>query len=173
MKSATSWKHLPAIALAMVWLGAHAVENPSASREYQLKTAYLYHFAELAEWPEARDIRICASSGGALSRYVLILEGRRIADQVVHVSLTNGGDIDHCQIVYLGADEALTSELLDQARRKHVLLVGDGEGFAASGGMLQFSLRDNKLKLLVNLASVKAAELKLSSKLLRMAELVE
>lgn len=166
------WKIMAAIGLAIASL-THAAENPPPNREYQLKTAYLYHFAELAEWPETQDIRICASSRSALSRFVLILEGRKIADQLVHVSLTDGGSMENCQIVYLGADEALTSELQAQARRKHILLVGDGDDFAAGGGMLQFTLRDNKLKLLVNLTAVKAAGLKLSSKLLRMAELVE
>jgi hypothetical protein len=52
-------------------------------------------------------------------------------------------------------------------------LVGDVENFANHGGMVQFTLRDNRLKLVVNLAAVKSAELKLSSKLLRMAEIIE
>jgi hypothetical protein len=39
--------------------------------------------------------------------------------------------------------------------------------------MIEFTLRDNKLRLVVNLVSVKLAGLKLSSKLLRMAEILE
>jgi hypothetical protein len=67
----------------------------------------------------------------------------------------------------------LTKALLQQAKTQHILLVSDAENFAAQGGMIQFSLRDNKLKLVVNLNSVKQANLKLSSKLLRMAEILE
>lgn len=159
--------------LAIGSLSPCAAENPPINREFQLKTAYLFHFAELAEWPVKQDIRICLNARSVLSRYLPILEGRKIANQTLHIGVIAGSNLENCQIVYLDADEIMTPELQTQARQRHILLVGDGETFAAQGGMLQFTLRDNKLKLLVNLAAVKAADLKLSSKLLRMAEIVE
>ena len=57
---------------------------------------------------------------------------------------------------------------------------GQAEAFAADASseadvrsMVQFALRENKLKLIINLPAVKQADLKLSSKLLRMAEILE
>lgn len=141
--------------------------------EYQLKTAYLFHFAELAEWPESGDIDICLQGSTVMSHYLPALEGRKIASRTVHIRIIEPGSILGCRIVYLAADEAMTPELAKRAQNEHILLVGDGDYFARSGGMLQFTLLDNKLKLLVNLPIVKAAGLKLSSKLLRMADILE
>jgi len=67
----------------------------------------------------------------------------------------------------------LSKAVSEYARIRHVLLVSDVEDFARRGGMVQFTLRDNKLKLVVNLPAVRDAGLKLSSKLLRMAEIVQ
>lgn len=162
--------------LAMLCLSlapVHAADNSLLNRENQLKAAYLFHFAELAEWPEGSDIAICLRGDNALGHYLPALQGRRIAGRTVNVKLLDQGNMEDCQILFLGADQQLTEAIVDQARREHILLVGDSENFAHSGGMLQFSLRDNKLKLLVNLPAVRAAELKLSSKLLRMAEILE
>lgn len=81
--------------------------------------------------------------------------------------------VDECRIIFLSDLNVLNSSILEQMYKNHVLLVSDVAGFAARGGMIEFTLRDNKLKLVVNLKSVKQAGLKLSSKLLRMAEILE
>ncbi|WP_256360469.1 YfiR family protein [Methylomonas koyamae] len=91
----------------------------------------------------------------------------------MHVAVEANAGIGGCSILFLAENGLLTTDVAEQARAGHVLLVGDSDGFAAAGGMVQFSLRDNKLKLVVNLAPVKSAHLTLSSKLLRMAELIE
>lgn len=152
---------------------AYAAEKDTVSREYQLKTAYLLHFAELTEWPESTPITICLEGHSPLSAYLPALEGVKVHDQTLHVSLDNRKAITECQILFLSDANLLNKSLLIQTKSHHVLLVSDTDDFARNGGMIQFTLRDNKLKLVVNLTSVKEAGLKLSSKLLRMAEILE
>lgn len=166
---------LPQILLTVIVLSGFAVadDNVSLNREYQLKTVYLFHFAELAQWPQDGDIAICLLGASPLSPYLPALEGRQIASHVVHVKAYESAGREPCQIVFLSDNQLMTPALTEQAKAEHILLVGDGEDFAHNGGMLQFTLRDNKLKLLINLSVVKAAGLKLSSKLLRMAEILE
>lgn len=148
-------------------------EDGFISREFQIKTAYLFHFVELTEWPNASDITICLRGNSQLSQFLPALEGRSNAGHVVHVKVLADDNQEHCQIVFLSHGETMTPSLLEQAKTQHILLVSDAENFARNGGMLQFALRDNKVKLLVNLHAVKAAGLKLSSKLLRLAEIIE
>jgi len=148
-------------------------EEGLISREFQIKTAYLFHFVELTEWPDAGDISICLRGNSQLSQFLPALEGRSNAGHVVHVKVLANDSQEHCQILFLSNGESITPSLFEQAKAEHILLVSDAENFARNGGMLQFALRDNKVKLLVNLNSVKAAGLKLSSKLLRLAEIIE
>ncbi|MBD9358801.1 YfiR family protein [Methylomonas albis] len=152
---------------------ARAEENHGLSREFQLKTAYLFHFAELAQWPSTAPVTICLQGHSVLRAYLPVLEGQQINGNAVHVNLDDAPDMTQCSILFLSDLAALTPVLTEQARQHHVLLVGDVENFANHGGMVQFTLRDNRLKLVVNLAAVKSADLKLSSKLLRMAEIIE
>ncbi|AMK76993.1 MULTISPECIES: YfiR family protein [Methylomonas] len=157
-----------------VWFaGSARAEESSQSREFQLKTAYLFHFAELAQWPSTAPVTICLQGHSVLRAYLPVLEGQKINGNAVHVNLDDAPDIAQCSILFLSDLAGLTPVLAEQARHHHVLLVGDVENFANHGGMVQFTLRDNRLKLVVNLAVVKSADLKLSSKLLRMAEIIE
>lgn len=153
--------------------GSHAADTNLVNREYQLKTAYLFHFAELAEWPTPTPVTICLQGDSPLRAYLPVLSGLQIDGRTVHVLLAENPPIQHCQILFLSDLSALSQTLLDQAKNNHVLLVSDIEDFARQGGMIEFTLRDNKLKLVVNLSAVKRAGLKLSSKLLRMAEILE
>jgi hypothetical protein len=53
-----------------------------------------------------------------------------------------------------------------------VLTVGDFEGFTRRGGMIRFVTVGNKIRLRINLAAAQAANLTISSKLLRPAQIV-
>lgn len=141
--------------------------------EYRLKTVYLFHFAELTEWPKASPPSICLLGHSPLEAYLPALQGQKVHNVALTVILSPQQPSEDCRILVLAELAALTKPLLEQAKIRHILLVSDAEHFAEQGGMIQFSLRDNKLKLVVNLNSVKQANLKLSSKLLRMAEILE
>lgn len=179
------------------WLGLAAgfaafmalADGELVNREYQLKAVYLFHFAELAEWPklpkppEMLEIQelpempppfsICLNGSSPLRAYLPALEGQRIGGQTVHVRLDGDMVADNCRLMFFSDTAALTAKALAQAAAQHVLLVSDAEEFAERGGMIQFTLQDNKLHLKVNLTAVRNAGLRLSSKLLRMAEILE
>ncbi|WP_256360489.1 YfiR/HmsC family protein [Methylomonas koyamae] len=64
-----------------VWLSAAAAaaaESAAGDREFQLKTAYLFHFAELTRWPEPRPIVICLRGASPLRKFLPVLEGQTI-----------------------------------------------------------------------------------------------
>lgn len=148
-------------------------EGGIISREFQLKTAYLFHFAELAEWPSSLQMTICLQGASPIRNYLPELDGQLIDGQPVHIRLDHQTDVNGCRILFLSNLDALTPDLKERAKTQHVLLVSDVEGFAVKGGMVQFTLRDNRLKLVLNLSAVKQAGLKFSSKLLRMSEILE
>jgi YfiR/HmsC-like len=52
-------------------------------------------------------------------------------------------------------------------------LGGSGEEFAAAGGMIAFVNREGRIKLQINQDAVRQSGLKISAKLLEIAELVE
>jgi hypothetical protein len=82
-------------------------------------------------------------------------------------------EIQNCHILYISQSEA--SELdhvLEFLKGKPVLTVSDIEGSAPRGVMIRFVTEKNKIRLRINLETARAANLTLSSKVLRAAEIV-
>lgn len=77
-----------------------------------------------------------------------------------------------CQMLFINTP-GRTKEVLAALSGKSILTVGDGEDFAKNGGMIQFYLANNKTRIKINLTAAKAANITISSKLLRLAEIVE
>lgn len=55
----------------------------------------------------------------------------------------------------------------------HVFVVADAAKFAERGGIANFIVSDSRVKFAINKRAAKNAGLKVSSKLLRLAELVD
>ena len=82
-------------------------------------------------------------------------------------------DIKTCHVLFISRSEA---ERLDQMlaglKGRNILTVGDIETFASQGGMIRFVTENNKVRFRVNLEAAKAANLTISSQLLRPAKIV-
>ncbi len=63
-------------------------------------------------------------------------------------------------------------QIVGSLRGRSILTVGDSENFVRRGGMISFVSERNKLRLRINRDLAAAAGLTISSKLLRVAEIV-
>ena len=75
-------------------------------------------------------------------------------------------------MLFLGLEEKFIGETLERLQGLPVLTVGDSEQFAQQGGMIGFSLQDNKVRFEINLGAAQQAGLKISSRLLTLAKKV-
>ena len=78
--------------------------------------------------------------------------------------------VDVCNLLFIGGD--VRSGVVIKNPRRRVLTVSDSEEFAAGGGMVQLLRRNNRIGLRINAAAVEAADIKLSSQLLGLAEVI-
>ncbi|PYT15211.1 MAG: hypothetical protein DMF51_07165 [Acidobacteria bacterium] len=107
-----------------------------------------------------------------------------VLDQVVRGKAINGHPFDvrrlrspeeaaACQMVFVGAQETrLLPALFKAVRATAVLTVGDGESFTRQGGIMNFVVRDNRVRFEVNTDAAGRAGLSISSKLLQLATIV-
>jgi hypothetical protein len=63
--------------------------------------------------------------------------------------------------------------ILDRAGALPILTVGEDEEFAQKNGIINFVLKDGKVRLEINLAAARKAGLTMSSKLLAVADVVK
>jgi len=153
----------------------------SFAREYQLKAVFLFNFTQFVEWPDGAFLTPKAPLvigilgddpfGGSLDETV---RGEAVGEHPLEVRrYRNVEDIAGCQILFIGGlGKDHLDHVLDRLRGRPILTVGDTDRFAGRGGMIRFVTDRNKIRLRINLEAATAANLKISSKLLRPAEIV-
>lgn len=148
----------------------------SKPEEYQVKAVYLYNFGRFVQWPAA------ATSNEAFTVCILghdpfgavldtTLSGESIDNlKLVAKRISSPRDAAACHILFISSSEsARTREILARVEKSPVLTVSDVPGFTANGGMIQFVLKENKVRFEVNLAAAEKAGLSFSSQLLKVA----
>lgn len=82
-------------------------------------------------------------------------------------------DVKPCHILFINiSKEEQLTQTLELLKGKHVLTVSDTKMFNRRGGMIQFVNTESKVRFQINLEATKNANLVISSKLLRLAEVV-
>jgi hypothetical protein len=159
--------------------GLHA--QSGIQREYEIKAAYLYNFINYIEWPAEAS----PTAGGTLTIGIVgespfsgvfsSLNGKQIKGRTLAVKpIASLKDADACQIVFVFAPApARAAEVLDQLKDARALTVGEEDGFAARGGVINFTLEHNKVRFEINPDAAKRQGLNISSELLKLAKLVK
>lgn len=167
---------LPLAAVFGLAVGSGAQSTPAA--EYELKAAFLLHFAQFVEWPQGETGEsICLGVlgrdpfGSALEELAggETIHGRKLViRRSAHIESLKG-----CDFIFIPrADKAKTAELLGLIADGPVLTVGEIDGFARMGGVINFFLDGRKLRFEINPDAARRRGLKLSSQLLSLGRLV-
>ena len=161
--------------------GAWALQAWAATAS-DVQAAYLFNFVRFVEWPDSAfsddsaPVRICVLGETDFVEVARAsIDGKTVKDRrvVVEPTVDVVGSRD-CHILFMdrtrGADE---SEVLSTLARRSVLTVSERDGFAKRGGVANFVTVDDKVRFVINKKAADAAGLKISSKLLRIAQVVE
>ena len=88
--------------------------------------------------------------------------------------LQSDTEIPGCHILYISSSERkTTAHIFSTLNGSSTLTVGEMAQFAAHGGIIQFSLEDQHVRFDINLDAASRAGLKISSKLLALAQIVK
>jgi hypothetical protein len=155
-------------------------QSPRTS-EYQLKAVFLFNFAQFVDWPPSAPqdsqppllIGILGDDpfGTFLDETV---RGERVGARPIQVRRYHRiADIEDCNILFISrSEDERVPEILSAVKNRPVLTVSDADGFASQGGIIEFFTDKSRIRLRVNLDAAEAAKLTISSKLLRVAEVV-
>ena len=161
--------------------GLDASAQTAPSREYQIKAVFLFNFAQFVEWPATAFagpsspivIGVLGESpfGAYLDETVL---GEKVNNRPVEVQrYSRVEDIKTCHILFISRSEAgQLEQILVSLKDRSLLVVGDGDDFAQRGGMIRLATIQNKVRLIINVDAAQVANLTISSKLLRSAEIL-
>lgn len=150
----------------------------SISAANQVKAVFLLNFSQFVTWPAITPennntpfvIGILGPNpfGGYLER---VVEGERVGRRPIIVQrYSEAKEIQNCQILFIAKE--LPPETLQELSNNGILTVSDKDNFAQNGGIIRFYIEDNKIRLQINLPAAKSARLTISSKLLRLANVM-
>jgi len=147
--------------------------------EYQVKALFLLNFARYVEWPavapgEKNDIVIGVLGDGKLGEMAGFVKGKSVDGRPVSMrQVQTPEEYEKCHMLFFVASEkARFSEILAGIKTKPVLTVGESDRFLDQGGVINFVKKDERIRLEINLTAARNAKLKISSKLLNVADRV-
>jgi hypothetical protein len=164
---------MPAWCLALALIAFAPAALSDDLPEYRLKAAFLYNFALFTEWPASigSTLNLCVYGQDPFGKEIDALEGKPVGDRrIVIRRVTSIEGLTVCQVVFIAdpsGDDI--SRVLSALRGATVLIIADAPGAAKQGVALNMNVVKNKITFEANLTAARAANLKLSSKLLGLA----
>jgi len=148
----------------------------TSASEAQVKAAFIINFAKFIEWPNLTNtnFRICVLSktDTTLQELRRMAENKSIDGHPVEVPTVSGAaDLSNCEMLFLPRSQQKDSTEFIHSSAP-VLTIGESTGFVEEGGMLNLVTDNDHIRLQVNPDAAQAAGLKISSRLLAIAQVV-
>jgi hypothetical protein len=175
---------------ALLWcfiLSFTVLMNRAAAQEpmpvdYQVKAAFLINFPKYVEWPAGVfpqtnspiTVGIMGDENVANEFATMIKGGKMIAGRpVVLKRIENEDNIGaDCHVLFISASlRQRIPAIVEKVKRLPVLTVGE-EGFLEHGGSISLMRRDRKIRFQLDLNAAREAGLKISSRLMDVADSV-
>ena len=158
-------------------LGAQAAR----ASEAQVKAVFLFNFAQFVDWPpeavpdSQAPLVIGILGGDPFGEFLdaTVRGERRGARPFAVQRYQRVEEITRCDILFIGRPVADRPEdILARLKNRPILTVSDADRFAERGGMIRLVTDRSRIRLQINPEPAEAARLTISSKLLRVAEVI-
>jgi hypothetical protein len=176
------WRRIAPWIIALILFNAAAGNAQSQKElEYKLKAVYLFNFLQFSEWPDsaftdARSPIILGVVGNDPFGTVLdeVLQSEKVGvHPITVVRFRTADEITSCQALFVCMSEKDNCQtILNGVQGYATLTVSEISGFNYLGGCIRFYIENNKLRFEINMKALKQAQLKVSSKLLRLARII-
>jgi hypothetical protein len=173
---------LPIALLAFASLSGPLAQSKPELKPDQLQAVWVLKFPKLVEWPaSALPVPETPYRIGIVGNPKLEPTLRSILDKKDKIKNrdVNIVDIKHlnetkgCHMLIFGKTSPFTILDLTKIKPKEpILTIGEGEGFAKSGGVISFVERRNRLRFWINLKSARSHNLAMPTQFLKLAEKV-
>ncbi len=148
--------------------------------EYTVKAAFVYNFIKFVKWPQEQEfyqdksLLMCVVGQGPMTDALKSISGRTVHGRLLIVKYCPQAEcLKKCDVVFVTRHgEDRTDEILEAAKRSHILTISDMDGFTKKGGIIGMSLENNRIRFDINLKAAREASLKISSRLLKLARKV-
>jgi hypothetical protein len=158
-----------------------AGSGSTSTVEYRVKAAFLYNFTKFVEWPangskKGQPFQLGIVGEDSFGDEINGLAGRAVGNRSLTIERHQSWNdrAVECEILFIsGSQEKKLPEIIRRLDGNPVLTIGDTAGYASRGVMINFFMEDNKVRFEINPKQANRAGLKISSRLLKLASILE
>lgn len=146
----------------------------------KLRAAFLYNFAKFVTWPPHRlpapdtSVRLCVLQDPDFAELLTrTVAGKQVSGhplEVVHAAAPAA--LGNCHVAYFPELNPAAEVAMALLQQQNVLTVHQAEQ-AKDAGVVRFFVQDRKIRLEINSTAADSAQLKISAKLLSLAQVVQ
>ena len=162
------------LAALVIGAGRSAPFAQEVSREYRVKAAYLFNFVKYVEWPDTTRGRILICIAGQ-NPFGTLLESMIRNERVHGVPLATEVILEprsDCDVLFTPRTSNIPAYLKGAAGLP-TLTIGETPRFVEQGGMIGFYPDGVNVRFEINPTTAAKAQLRISSRLLQLAKIVE
>jgi hypothetical protein len=186
------------ILFTVLFVGSSTLADTTASREYQVKAAFLYNFIQFVDWPKEKmgdgnepiiigvigkdpfgdsfDPIVDKEVQGKkllVKRFMAFEELKKTGEKDKSLLDREIESLRKCHLLFIcSSEDKSISEILNSVKDHSVLTIGEVQGFLESGGIVNFVMEEKKVRFEISITAAKGAKLKIRSQLLRLAKRV-
>ncbi len=138
------------------------------------------NIAKFTSWPEETftntesSLNVCVFGDNIIQESFAKLDNKVVHKRNIKITrLSRLRNIQQCQILYISKLERnRLFSLLAEIKNKPILTIGENIDFLKAGGIVGLESKQGKIQLNINLARLKQTELVISSRLLKLAKII-
>ncbi|MBC8288596.1 MAG: YfiR family protein [Nitrospinae bacterium] len=163
--------------------GSSFAQEGNATREAQVKTAFIYNFSKFTTWPDRAFqtlpnnlFPVCLVGSDPLGKLLgQLAKSKTITDRtILFQSNPPQHELGNCRILYISSSESSRLDKILKSIAGHpVLTVGNSRGYAKRGVGINLFEKGGRLRFEINHQAILKSGLTLSSELLVLGVLVK
>jgi len=174
-------RQMVACIMILFLLACSVAYAATSASEDEVRAAFLFQLAQYVNWPTDgtrpadKPLRFCVLGQDQLTaKLEPAVKGKRIQGRNISVQrIGTANSLGVCDLAFVGyRSEKQIRAALHSSHFPAVLLVGEADGFAEMGGMVNLVILSGRVSFEINVAAAERAHLEFRSQLLRFARLV-
>ncbi|MFA5422898.1 MAG: YfiR family protein [Phycisphaerae bacterium] len=173
---------IPIVGIVLVFCAYTLASGADTYPEHEVKAAFLYNFIKFADWPEEKvkdanqpmiifvvgSYPECKTFKDIQSKGSVQVRMFKSFDQISDPNI-----LKDCHVLFVSSSEKKDiTRILNVVKDYPVLTVGEDDSFLDAGGIINFVEYEEKIRFEINLPAATRADIKLRSKLLKLARRV-
>ncbi|WP_370660265.1 YfiR family protein [Pseudoalteromonas distincta] len=165
--------------LIILFVLSLSTNSYAMEKEYMLKAGFLYNFARFGQWhtslSEQKAFTLCSPDQNFIDIANVALKNRTIQDLPLRSKFISFEELasTKCNMLFITSDTVEAWNIAKPLMQNNIMVVGETDVFIQNGGHIRFFLSSGKIRFEIAPKQLKDAGITMSSKVLRLARVVD